>query len=97
MVALSINSQLLELYWIIGRGISEKQKKSKWGSNFIDQVAIDLKHEFPEMTGFSRRNLYAIKQWYQFYSSESEFVPQAVAQIRILGLCLHKPKLLDWL
>lgn len=80
-VALSINSQLLELYWDIGRDLSEKQQKSNWGSNFIEQVAIDLKHEFPEMTGFSRRNLYAIKQWYQFYSSEYEFVPQTVAQI----------------
>jgi len=80
-VALSINSQLLELYWNIGQDLSEKQHKSSWGSKFIEQVAIDLKHEFPEMTGFSRRNLYAIKQWYQFYSSEYEFVPQAVAQI----------------
>ena len=51
-VALSINSQLLELYWNIGKDISEKQEKSKWGSNFIERTAIDLKLEFPEMTGF---------------------------------------------
>ena len=80
-VALSINSQLLELYWNIGKDISERQEKSKWGSNFIERMAIDLKFEFPEMTGFSRRNLYAIKQWYQFYSSRFEFMPQTVAQI----------------
>lgn len=80
-VALSVNSHLLQLYWDIGKNISEKQEKSKWGSNFIEKIAQDLKREFPEMTGFSRRNLYAIRQWYQFYSSTYEFVPQAVAQI----------------
>ncbi len=80
-IALSINSQLLGLYWNIGKDISEKQEKSKWGSSFIEQVAIDLKHEFPEIQGFSRRNLYAIRQWYKFYSSKYAIVPQAVAQI----------------
>jgi predicted nuclease of restriction endonuclease-like (RecB) superfamily len=80
-VALSINSQLLELYWELGKELAEKQKYSDWGSNFIEQVATELKHEFPEIKGFSRRNLYAIKQWYQFYSEEYQFVPQDVAQI----------------
>lgn len=80
-VALSINSQLLEFYWELGKELAEKQKYSDWGSNFIEQVAAELKHEFPEIKGFSRRNLYAIKQWYQFYSEEYQFVPQDVAQI----------------
>ena len=80
-VALSINAQLLELYWNIGKDIAEKQQASTWGSGFIEQVARDLRHEFPDMTGFSRRNLYAIRQWYLFYVSQFKFVPQAVAQI----------------
>ena len=80
-VALSINSQLIDLYWIIGKNILEKQDKSKWGSGFVEQVAVDLKHEFPEMRGFSRRNLYAVLQWYKFYSSQFEIMPQSVAQI----------------
>ena len=54
-VAYSINSQLLEMYWEIGKDISEKQEESKWGSKFIEQTAIELKHEFPEVKGFSRR------------------------------------------
>jgi predicted nuclease of restriction endonuclease-like (RecB) superfamily len=80
-VAYSINSQLLELYWEIGKSIAEKQEIASWGSNFIDQVAIELKHEFPEIKGFSRRNLYAMCQWYKFYAEKYQFVPQPVAQI----------------
>jgi predicted nuclease of restriction endonuclease-like (RecB) superfamily len=80
-VALSVNSQLIELYWEIGKDISEKAKNAGWGLGVIEQISTDLKHEFPEMKGFSRRNLYAIKQWYEFYNKDFEFVPQPVAQI----------------
>ncbi len=80
-VAYSINSQLLEMYWEIRKDISQKQEKSKWGSKFIEQTALELKHEFPEIKGFSRRNIYAIRQWYKFYSTKYQFVPQSVAQI----------------
>ncbi|MDH8701022.1 putative nuclease of restriction endonuclease-like (RecB) superfamily [Dysgonomonadaceae bacterium PH5-43] len=77
----SINSQVLELYWELGRDIAEKQQNSDWGSGFIEQIAKELKRDFPEIKGFSRRNLYAILQWYKFYSDKYQFVPQAVAQI----------------
>jgi predicted nuclease of restriction endonuclease-like (RecB) superfamily len=80
-VALTINSQLLELYWEIGKDISDRQENTDWGSKFIEQTAIELKNEFPEIRGFSRRNLYAIRQWYRFYSEKYQFVPQSVAQI----------------
>ncbi|MDQ5930555.1 MAG: hypothetical protein QG594_2343, partial [Bacteroidota bacterium] len=80
-VAFSVNSQLLELYWEIGKDISFKRKKSNWGSNFIEAIEIELKLEFPETKGFSRRNLYAILQWYTFYSVKYQFVPRTVAQI----------------
>ncbi|MDR3226288.1 MAG: PDDEXK nuclease domain-containing protein [Prevotellaceae bacterium] len=80
-VAFSINSQILELYWEIGKDIAEKQQKSGWGSRFIEHISIELKHEFPEIKGFSRRNVYAILQWYKFYSAKYQFVPHGVAQI----------------
>jgi predicted nuclease of restriction endonuclease-like (RecB) superfamily len=79
--AYALNSQLIELYWEIGKTIAEKQKNATWGSNFIDKVAVELKHEFPEMKGLSRRNLYAMSQWYKFYSVKYQFVPHHVAQI----------------
>lgn len=80
-VALSINEQLLQLYWSLGKEIADKSDNAKWGTKIIEKIAIDLKHEFPEIKGFSKRNLYAIKQWYLFYSQKYEFMPQAVAQI----------------
>ncbi len=79
--ALTINSQLLELYWEIGKDISERQANSNWGSKFIEQTAIELRKKFPNIKGFSRRNLCAIKQWYSFYAEKYDFVPQLVAQI----------------
>lgn len=80
-VALSINSQLIELYWEIGRELQDKLEKAAWGSNLIEQVADELRIEFPDMKGFSRRNLFAIRQWYRFYSVHFQFAPQFVAQI----------------
>lgn len=71
----------MELYWDIGKDIVEKQSKEDWGSSFIELFASDLRKAFPDIKGFSRRNIYAIRQWYLFYSKEFEFVPQAVAQI----------------
>lgn len=79
--ALAANYQLLSFYWDLGSQIISKQKDYSWGSNLIEQLSIDLKMEFPSITGFSRRNLYAIRQWYLFYSSKYEFVPQHVAQL----------------
>ncbi|MBP9743128.1 MAG: hypothetical protein KBD37_07220 [Burkholderiales bacterium] len=61
--------------------IIKKQEYASWGASVIEQLAVDLKLSFPHITGFSRRNLYAIRQWYLFYRQQYEFVPQAVAQI----------------
>lgn len=78
---LSLNEALIKLYWQIGYEITEKEKGSDWGSGLIERLSRDLSFEFPNMKGFSRRNLYAIRQWYLFYSTNSSFVPQPVAQI----------------
>lgn len=72
--AVAVNTQLLELYWDLGKDIAQKQKDANWGDAVLEQLSIDLKLAFPSIKGFSRRNLYAIKQWYNFYSKEAEFV-----------------------
>lgn len=51
-VALSVNAQLIELYWDLGKAISEKFESSNWGSKVIEQISTDLKHEFPELKDF---------------------------------------------
>lgn len=79
--AVSANSSLIDLYWDSDKEIIEKQKESSWGDSVLEQLSLDLKLSFPDIKGFSRRNLYAIRQWYLFYSQKFEIVPQAVAQI----------------
>lgn len=80
-VAMNANAQLMELYWHLAEELVQKQKKANWGDSLMEQLSIDLRLSFPDINGFSRRNLYAIRQWYLFYSTSSEFVPQPVAQI----------------
>lgn len=70
--ALSVNSQLIMLYWDLGKQIVEKQEYAQWGSGFIEQLSKDLKEEFPEMKGFSFTNLHYCKRFYKFYSQGIE-------------------------
>jgi predicted nuclease of restriction endonuclease-like (RecB) superfamily len=79
--ALSLNTALIELYWQIGKSMVEKEKTAGWGSGFIGRMSRDLTSAFPDMKGFSRRNLYVIRQWFLFYSVRFAIVPQAGAQI----------------
>ncbi|MDD2479339.1 MAG: DUF1016 N-terminal domain-containing protein, partial [Victivallaceae bacterium] len=54
---LAANSALVLMYWDIGNSILAKQRKSGWGTKVIDRMSADLKEEFPDMSGFSPRNL----------------------------------------
>ena len=72
--AISVNSQLILLYWDLGRQIAEKQETAQWGSGFITQLSKDLRDEFPEMSGLSYDNLRFAKRFYLFYSQISEQV-----------------------
>ena len=55
--ALSVNRELLTLYWQLGRDVLERQAREGWGAGIIDQVSADLRAAFPEIKGFSRSNL----------------------------------------
>lgn len=85
--ALVVNTQLIELYWDIGKLITEKQQASGWGDAIVNQIAKDLTRELGGLKGFSRANLYRMKRFYDYYSEiesqnkEKEFVPQLVRQI----------------
>jgi predicted nuclease of restriction endonuclease-like (RecB) superfamily len=57
----TVNTQLIELYWSIGRTILERQDVESWGSGVMGRLADDLRGEFPEMKGLSRRNLFYMR------------------------------------
>ncbi len=78
--ARTVNKELLLLYHYIGTQILEKQKSQGWGSKVIEQLSRDLKAEFPEMKGFSTRNLKYMRQFAGEYQ-DIEFVQQLVAQL----------------
>ena len=80
--AVKVNTELLDLYWWLGGDIVEKQKKSKWGDSLLLRLGKDLMAEFPDMKGFSERNLKYIRQWYLFYSKGEAIGQQVVAQIK---------------
>lgn len=78
--ALAVNQELVLLYWHIGREILQRQQQEGWGAKVVDRLARDLKIEFPEMTGFSPRNLKYMRSFAETYPDEA-IVHQLGAQI----------------
>lgn len=78
---LAVNTELLSLYWDIGRQLEAWQCERPWGSAVVEQMALDLQATYPGMKGFSRTSLFAMRQFYAFFSPQFEFVPQPVGQI----------------
>ena len=87
-----VNTELLALYWSIGTAVLERQSAEGWGARVIHRLADDLRAEFPEMRGFSGRNLHymtaAVRAWPDPFSQVSAqevprrpIVQQAVAQL----------------
>lgn len=79
--AIKVNTELLRLYWRMGADICEKQKSASWGDGWLKELSRELMTEFPDMKGFSHRNLQYIRQWYLFYNQEHTIVQQVVAQL----------------
>lgn len=90
--AVSVNRELILLYWHIGREILRAQKAEGWGAKVVERLAKDLAAEFPEMGGFSRANLLFMRSFYAAWEPieivqqsvsklSSEIVPQAVTQM----------------
>ena len=82
--SISVNRELMSLYWTIGKSISEKVNTANWGSSVVEELSKDLKEEFPNQKGFSRSNLFSMKKWFEFYSQSEidiEKIQQLVGQI----------------
>lgn len=78
--ALSVNRELILLYWQIGHDILERQEREGWGAKVIERLANDLRAEFPDMKGFSRANLMYMRSFAAVWDNE-EFVQRLVGQI----------------
>ena len=78
--ALTVNKELILLYHHVGKQILQSQAKQGWGAKVIDQLSRDLSAEFPEMKGFSTRNLKYMRKFAQEYSDPA-FVQEVLAQL----------------
>lgn len=95
------NTELLRLYWRIGRTILDRQAQQAWGSKVLQRLAADLRAEFPTMKGFSRRNLLYMRAFAEAWSSENEIVQRGVAHLpwgHVIELLtkLDGPELRNW-
>lgn len=79
--SVQVNQALLKYYWQLGEQIVERQQKSEWGTGFLKQLSHDLMTEFPDVKGFSQRNLELVRQWYVYWCDESVIAKQLVSQL----------------
>ena len=79
--ALSVNSELLSLYWKIGTDIIKKQKEQGWGTQVVEQLAKDLSVRFPDDRGYSARNLWNMKRFAHEYP-DFPFLQVPLAEIQ---------------
>jgi len=78
--ALAVNRELVLLYWQIGRDILARQGREGWGAKVIERLAQDLRNAFPDMRGFSPRNLKYMRSFAEAWP-DVEFVQQAAARL----------------
>lgn len=71
--AVKVNSEQLLFNWELGRDLVERKAEETWGGGIVEQVSLDLQREFPEVRGFSTRNLWNMKKWYLFYASNENY------------------------
>ncbi len=87
--ALAANTELVHLYWDMGKSILEGQKNKGWGTKFVEQLSKDLKLSFPNMEGLSRSNLFYMRKFAEVYpdlfftksAGKSKTVHQSAGQI----------------
>ena len=77
-LARRINETMMQLYWNIGKSISERKIEEGYGAAVINRLSADLKNEFPNM-GFSARNLWDMKRFYERFSVAEQKLRQLVS------------------
>ena len=104
--AVKVNSELIYLYWDMGKDIVERQMETSWGSGFFEQLSKDLRSEFPHIEGFSETNLKYMKRFYLFYSQDisnrhqvgddlQQSNPDKLPQLANRGKAPIRPQLVD--
>ena len=78
--ALSVNRELIELYWKIGEAIVRQQKKEGWGKAVVERLAEDIQRGFPGISGFSALNLWHMRAFYLSWTEDIKKLQQVVRE-----------------
>ena len=79
---LSVNHELIQLYWDIGRLIVERQEREGWGKGIVDRLAADVQKSFPGLGGFSSVNVWRMRAFYVAYRSASSIPSQPATELK---------------
>ncbi len=71
----AVNAELVSLYWRLGEYISRKIASAEWGDGVVDELAASLARRFPGLRGFTRRNLFRMRQFFEAYRSHRRVSP----------------------
>ena len=80
VIANRLSASLTQLYWNIGKRLAAEKLDKGYGGKVVEQLSVDLKSEFPDSEGFSPRSLWDMKRFYEFYTEDSQILPQPVAE-----------------
>jgi predicted nuclease of restriction endonuclease-like (RecB) superfamily len=95
--ALAVNREVIDLYWSIGRTITERQQAENWGNSVVERLAADLRDAFPDMKGFSPTNIWRMRSFYQAWPSllpDEPILAQPVPELPEQGLAQSRAALL---
>lgn len=68
----AVNTQLIDLYWQVGAYISRKLERAEWGESVVSQLAAHLAQTQPGLRGFTKRNLFRMRQFYEAYRNDEK-------------------------
>ncbi len=71
----AVNSELIHLYWNIGEYISKKIENSEWGASVVDELAKFIQKNEPALKGFSNKNIWRMRQFYETYKRFPKLSP----------------------
>jgi predicted nuclease of restriction endonuclease-like (RecB) superfamily len=71
----AVNTELVSLYWQLGEHISQKIQKAEWGDGVVDELAATLARRYPGIRGYTRRNLFRMRQFFEAYRGQKKVSP----------------------
>ena len=82
------NTALIDLYWNVGAHISSKTANAEWGDGIVQQLAAYIATNYPDIKGFSNKNLWRMKQFYETYQGLDEKLSPLVREINWTNNCI---------